>query len=147
MPANTSSVTDATETPPTLSPVPSDAEACLERALTLPTSEKLPLTPAPKTRTPKARQGAWSVFTSTFVTIFLAELGDKTQVATLLMTAESQSPWIVFAGAGSALVATSLLGVLLGRWLATRISPKTIEKSAGVVLLFVSAMLVWDILH
>ncbi|AFY82028.1 putative membrane protein [Oscillatoria acuminata PCC 6304] len=156
MPANTlntSSVTDATETLPTLSPVPSDAEACLERALTLPTAlEQLsPSTPSPqtalKTRTPKARQGAWSVFASTFVTIFLAELGDKTQVATLLMTAESQSPWIVFAGAGSALVATSLLGVLLGRWLASRISPKTLEKSAGVVLLFVSAMLVWDILH
>ncbi|MBO0349244.1 TMEM165/GDT1 family protein [Phormidium pseudopriestleyi FRX01] len=152
MPANTSSVTDATETLPTLSPVPSDAEACLERALTLPTSlEQLPPTPspqtAPKTRSPKARQGAWSVFASTFVTIFLAELGDKTQVATLLMTAESQSPWIVFAGAGSALVATSLLGVLLGRWLASRISPKTLEKSAGVVLLVVSAMLVWDILH
>ncbi len=63
------------------------------------------------------------------------------------MTAESQSPWVVFAGAGSALVATSLLGVLLGRWLASRISPKTLEKSAGVVLLVVSAMLVWDILH
>jgi putative Ca2+/H+ antiporter (TMEM165/GDT1 family) len=152
MPANTSSVTDATETPPTLSPVSSDAEACLERALTLPTSlEQHPSPPSPqetpKTPTPKARQGAWSVFASTFVTIFLAELGDKTQVATLLMTAESQSPWIVFAGAGSALVATSLLGVLLGRWLASRISPKTLEKSAGVVLLVVSAMLVWDILH
>lgn len=151
MPANTSSVTDAIETLPTLSPVPADAEACLERALTLPTSLELPPPPSPqttpKTRTPKARPGAWSVFASTFVTIFLAELGDKTQVATLLMTAESQSPWIVFAGAGSALVATSLLGVLLGRWLARRISPKTLEKSAGVVLLFVSAMLVWDILH
>lgn len=151
MPANTSSVTDASETLPTLSPVPSDAEACLERALTLPTALELPPTQSPqaakKTPTPKARQGAWSVFASTFITIFLAELGDKTQVATLLMTAESQSPWIVFAGAGSALVATSLLGVLVGRWLASRISPKTLEKSAGVVLLFVSAMLVWDILH
>lgn len=152
MPANTSSVSDAIETPPTVSPVPSDAEACLERALTLPTAlEQLPSPPSPqetpKTPTLKARQGAWSVFASTFLTIFLAELGDKTQVATLLMTAESQSPWIVFAGAGSALVATSLLGVLVGRWLASRISPKTLEKSAGVVLLFVSAMLVWDILH
>ncbi|MCT7987501.1 TMEM165/GDT1 family protein [Laspinema olomoucense] len=151
MPANTSSVTDATETLTPLSPVPSDAEACLERALSLPPSLELPPTPslqtAPKTRTPKTRKGGWSVFVSTFVTIFLAELGDKTQVATLLMTAESQSPWIVFAGAGSALVATSLLGVLLGRWLATRISPRTLEKSAAVVLLFVSAMLVWDILH
>jgi Ca2+/H+ antiporter, TMEM165/GDT1 family len=132
-----------------LSPVLPDAEASLERALTLPPPLELPLTEpiAPKIRVPKSRKGAWGVFTSTFVTIFLAELGDKTQVATLLMTAESQSPWVVFAGAGSALVATSLLGVLLGRWLATRISPKTLEKSAAVVLLFVAAMLVWDILH
>ncbi|WP_367289566.1 TMEM165/GDT1 family protein [Laspinema palackyanum] len=152
MPANTSSVTELTESlSPLSAAVPPNAEASLEHALTLPASLELSPPPppqaAPKTRSPKSRQGAWSVFASTFVTIFLAELGDKTQVATLLMTAESQSPWIVFAGAGSALVATSLLGVLLGRWLATRISPKTIEKSAGVVLLFVSAMLVWDILH
>ena len=55
------------------------------------------------------------IFASTFITIFLAELGDKTQLTTLLMSAESQSPWLVFAGAGTALVCTSLLGILLGR--------------------------------
>lgn len=109
-------------------------------ATELPTGEK-------QTKKSKASQGAWGVFTSTFITIFLAELGDKTQLATLLMTAESHAPWIVFAGAGSALVATSLLGVLVGRWLATRVSPKTLEKSAGVVLLLIAATLVWDILH
>ncbi len=148
MPAKTSSVPEVL---PTFSPVLPEAETLLEHTLTLAAPLELPPTPLPiapaKTRVPKSRQGGWSVFASTFVTIFLAELGDKTQVATLLMTAESQSPWIVFAGAGSALVATSLLGVLLGRWLATRISPKTLEKSAAIVLLFVSAMLVWDILH
>lgn len=101
----------------------------------------------PKTKSSGAASGAWGVFASTFATIFLAELGDKTQVATLLMSAESQSPWIVFAGAGSALVTTSLLGVLVGRWLATRVSPKTIEKSAGIVLLSLSVMLMWEVLQ
>ncbi|NEP90345.1 MAG: TMEM165/GDT1 family protein [Okeania sp. SIO2C2] len=88
------------------------------------------------------KTGAWKVFASTFVTIFLAEIGDKTQLTTLLMTAESQSPWIVFLGAGSALVTTSLLGVLLGKWLASRLSPKTIERSAGMILLLISLTLI-----
>jgi putative Ca2+/H+ antiporter (TMEM165/GDT1 family) len=87
------------------------------------------------------------IFASTFITIFLAELGDKTQLTTLLMSAESQSPWLVFAGAGAALVCTSLLGILLGRWLSTKVSPKTLELSAGCILLFIATMLFWDILH
>jgi putative Ca2+/H+ antiporter (TMEM165/GDT1 family) len=85
------------------------------------------------------------VFTSTFLTIFLAELGDKTQVTTLLMAAESHSPWIVFAGAGAALVATSAIGVWLGCWLAKRVSPQVLERSVGIILLGVSALLVWDV--
>jgi Ca2+/H+ antiporter, TMEM165/GDT1 family len=87
------------------------------------------------------------VFSSTFLTIFLAELGDKTQLTTLLMSAQSQSPWVVFAGAGAALVLTSLLGILLGRWLATKIAPKTLETSSGVLLLVIAAMLCWDVLR
>lgn len=88
----------------------------------------------------------WAIFASTFATIFLAEVGDKTQLAILLMTAESRNPWIVFAGAGSALIATSLLGVLLGRWLASRIAPRTLERAAGVILLAISAVLLWEVL-
>ncbi len=95
----------------------------------------------------KLRQKHWVVFASTFTTIFLAEVGDKTQIAILLMTAQSHNPWIVFAGAGLALVAASLLGVLLGRWLASRIAPRTLEKAAGAILLAISAMLLWDVLH
>ena len=87
------------------------------------------------------------IFGSTFITIFLAEIGDKTQVTTLLMTAESHSPWIVFLGAGSALVTTSLIGVLLGQWLAVRLSRKTLEVSAGLVLLFVACLLFWEVLQ
>ncbi len=102
-------------------------------------SEK-PVTKAQKT-------GVWSVFVYTFVTIFLAEIGDKTQLTTLLMTAESQSPWIIFVGTGSALVITSLLGVLLGQWLVSRLSPKTIERAAGIVLLLISLTLIAEVFY
>jgi Ca2+/H+ antiporter, TMEM165/GDT1 family len=89
--------------------------------------------------------GAWSIFISTFLTVLLAELGDKTQLTTLLMTAESHAPGIVFAGAASALVLTSLLGVLLGQWLAKRVPPALLEKTAGVSLLLIALWLVWDV--
>ena len=82
---------------------------------------------------------------STFITIFLAELGDKTQVTTLLISAESQAPVIVFLGAGSALIATSLIGVLLGQWMSTRVSEETLDLCAGILLLLISIGLVGDI--
>lgn len=85
------------------------------------------------------------VFGTTFITIFLAEIGDKTQLSTLLMSAESHSPWVVFMGSAAALITTSLLGVLLGSWISSRFSPKTVEKSAGVMLLVISVMLFWDV--
>lgn len=91
------------------------------------------------------QQSVVAVFGTTFVTIFLAEIGDKTQLSTLLMSAQSHSPWVVFIGSAAALITTSLLGVLLGSWIATRLSPKTVEKSAGVMLLVISLMLFWDI--
>ncbi|MEH1836440.1 MAG: TMEM165/GDT1 family protein [Nostoc sp.] len=94
---------------------------------------------------PQKQQSVLVVFGTTFVTIFLAEIGDKTQLSTLLMSAESHSPWVVFVGSAAALITTSLLGVLLGSWIATRLSPKTIEKSAGVMLLVISLMLFWDV--
>jgi Ca2+/H+ antiporter, TMEM165/GDT1 family len=87
------------------------------------------------------------VFISTFITIFLAELGDKTQVTTLLMSAQAEAPWVVFLGAGSALIATSLLGVLLGQWLARRIAPQTLDTAAGAMLLGITVWLLWDITH
>ncbi len=89
----------------------------------------------------------WQVFGSTFVTIFLAELGDKTQVSTLLLSAEFHDPWVIFAGAGSALVATSLLGVVVGYWLAQHIAPRLLDKAAGLTLAFLSAWLLWEVFH
>lgn len=94
----------------------------------------------------KQQQSVLMVLGTTFITIFLAEIGDKTQLSTLLMSAESHQPWIVFIGSGTALVTTSLLGVLLGSFIASKLSPKTVEKSAGIMLLLISLMLVWDII-
>ena len=87
----------------------------------------------------------WRCFVSTFVTIFLAELGDKTQVATLLMSAQSHEPWVVFGGAAAALVSTSLVGVLLGQWLAKFLTPKTLEIATGSILAIVAVLLLIDV--
>ena len=95
----------------------------------------------------KPQESVFMVFGTTFITIFLAVIGDKTQLSTLLMSAESHAPWVVFAGSGAALITTSLLGVLLGGWISTKLSPKTVEKSAGVMLLLISLMLVWDVIQ
>jgi putative Ca2+/H+ antiporter (TMEM165/GDT1 family) len=88
----------------------------------------------------------WTVFSSTFLTIFLAEMGDKTQLATLLMSAESQSPWIVFAGSAAALIATSLLGVFIGYWIARRLSPKTLNLAVSLLLLLITGLLLGDVI-
>ena len=117
----------------------------------LPVSPSLPVTSADvdhiqKSEPKPARANFWGVFFSTFVTIFLAELGDKTQVATLLISAESHKPLMVFVGAALALISTSLIGVLVGRWLARRISPETLDTLAGVLLLIIAVSLVADVI-
>ena len=81
---------------------------------------------------------------TTFITVFLAEIGDKTQLATLLIAAQSHQPWIVFAGGAIALVSTSLLGVLAGKWLAKTFSPSLLNTLAGLSFLILSISLLWD---
>ena len=97
--------------------------------------------------TDNGQRSFWAVFSSTFLTIFFAEMGDKTQLATLLMSAESQSPWIVFLGAAAALIATSLLGVVIGYWLAKRLSPQILDLAVALLLLLISGLLVGDVVY
>lgn len=79
--------------------------------------------------------GGWlKVFLSTAGTVFLAELGDKTQLAALLLAAESGRPFVVFLGASLALICSSLVGVLLGRWLSSLMAPQQLERAAGVLM-------------
>jgi putative Ca2+/H+ antiporter (TMEM165/GDT1 family) len=106
--------------------------------------ERLPLEQAIATG---AKTRVSSVFFSTFITIFLAEMGDKTQLATLLMAAQSQSPASVLLGAGIALVATSLVGVLLGRWLSKVVSPATLDLLAALLMLAIAILLLGDVVE
>lgn len=77
---------------------------------------------------------------STFVAIFFAELGDKTQLATLSLASGSDSRWSVFAGAALALVTSSALAILAGDAISRLISPVWIRRIAGAVFLALGAL-------
>ncbi|MDG2991487.1 TMEM165/GDT1 family protein [Candidatus Synechococcus calcipolaris G9] len=94
-----------------------------------------------------ANSGPWKEFLAAFVTIFLAEFADKTQIAIVLMAAESHAPWVVFTGAAFALIMTSVLGIALGRWLAGRLSAQALQTMTGASLLSISLWLLWDLGH
>jgi putative Ca2+/H+ antiporter (TMEM165/GDT1 family) len=87
---------------------------------------------------------SWKIISTTFVAVFIAELGDKTQLTTLMIAAQSHQPWLVFAGAAIALVSTSLLGVLAGKWLAKTFSVSLLNTLAGLSFLILSLSLLWD---
>lgn len=70
---------------------------------------------------------------TTFAAIFLAELGDKTQLATLSLSASASSRWTVFLGSSLALVCTSAIAVLAGEMLARTIPPIWIQRAAGAL--------------
>ncbi|HET6487681.1 MAG TPA: TMEM165/GDT1 family protein [Spirochaetia bacterium] len=70
---------------------------------------------------------------STFLMIFLAELGDKTQISTFAFASETRSPLSVFLGAAGALVCTSFLGVVVGG-VAGRFVPERIMKLAAALV-------------
>jgi putative Ca2+/H+ antiporter (TMEM165/GDT1 family) len=83
-------------------------------------------------------------FFSVFVTVFLAEIGDKTQLATMLFAAEAKSSkWIIFAGSALALTLAAAIGVLVGAQLERFISPRTLKIVAGAGFIAIG---LWTIL-
>ena len=84
----------------------------------------------------------FSILITSFSTIFLAELGDKTQLATLILSAQSGRPLIIFIGAALALVTTSLLGVLVGRWIANNLPRQRFTLVSGIIMLSLGIFLV-----
>jgi putative Ca2+/H+ antiporter (TMEM165/GDT1 family) len=82
------------------------------------------------------------VLLSTFALLFVAELGDKTQLAVIIMTAKHKMPLMVFAGAAAALVAVTALGVLGGELL-IRFIPEAILRKAAAVLFVLMGVLMW----
>ena len=85
-----------------------------------------------------------SIFITTFTTIFIAELGDKTQIATLMLSAESGKPLIVFLGSSLALISSSVVGVVIGKWLSKTISPSKFALFTGALMIIISLFLAFD---
>ena len=72
-------------------------------------------------------------FATVFVTVFLAEIGDKTQLATMLFAAQAKTThWVVFAGSALALILAAAIGVLVGAQIERFISPRMLKIVAGV---------------
>ena len=78
----------------------------------------------------------FSLLLSTFITIFIAELGDKTQLATLTMSGTSNKPFAVFLGSSTALVLASLVGALAGGSISNFV-PEIILKSIASLTFFI----------
>ena len=74
----------------------------------------------------------WTVFFTIFVSVFIAELGDKTQLATMLFAADKEvSKMTVFIGASLALIVASAIGVLAGSFISEYVSEKYLHYIAG----------------
>ena len=82
----------------------------------------------------------WQLFFSTFASVFVAELGDKTQLATLSMASGSSSKWPVFFGSALALVTTSAIAVLAGGVVSRYISPIWLRRIAGGAFIALGAL-------
>ena len=75
----------------------------------------------------------WTVFLTIFASVFIAELGDKTQLATMLFAADKEvSKYTVFFAASTALIVASAIGVMAGSLLAEYINEKYLHYVAGV---------------
>jgi len=80
------------------------------------------------------------IFFSIFTAVFIAELGDKTQLATMLFASDKEvSKWLVFFAASTALVVASGIGVLAGSLLSSYISERTLSYIAGAGFMLIGA--------
>ncbi len=84
----------------------------------------------------------FGILITSFSTIFLAELGDKTQLATLMLSAQSGRPLFIFIAAALALIFTTLLGVLIGRWIANNLPRQSFTVISGLIMLILGIYLV-----
>lgn len=88
----------------------------------------------------------FTLLLSTFVTVFLAELGDKTQLATVAISGTTDRPLAVFLGSSSALVIASLIGAVAGGSLSTIIPADLLQLLASVGFLIIGLRLLWPML-
>ena len=82
-----------------------------------------------------------SLLLSTFITVFIAELGDKTQLATLTLSGASNKPLAVFLGSSSALVFASLFGALAGGSISNFLPEVVLKSIAALTFLIIGIRL------
>ena len=87
----------------------------------------------------------WKVLMSTFVMIFLAEVGDKTQLAVLSFVTKTRSPAAVFVGAGSALLVATLLAVFFGNIIAGLLPGNLLRYLSGGLFVLFGVLVLWGI--
>ncbi len=85
----------------------------------------------------------WKIFATAFVTLFLAELGDKTQLAVITMTSSTESKLSIFLGASLALVAVTLLGVLFGGVLSQYIPTEWLQRIVAVAFIVIGGLMLF----
>ena len=83
----------------------------------------------------------WRVMLTTFGVIFLAEMGDKTQLAAMTMAAQTKRPWEVFIAASLALVAVSAIGVIVGGVVSQYVPLEWIRRVAAVLFIVIGALM------
>jgi Ca2+/H+ antiporter, TMEM165/GDT1 family len=84
----------------------------------------------------------WKSIITAFLLVFFAELGDKTQLSTMLLASKSNNIWYVFLGSACALVLSSLLGVLAGSVIQKYIPVSYIQIFSGIAFILVGFLLV-----
>jgi Ca2+/H+ antiporter, TMEM165/GDT1 family len=85
----------------------------------------------------------WKIFASAFITLFLAELGDKTQLAVITMTAKTESKLSVFLGASLALIAVTALGVLFGSVLTEYVPTEWLQKIVAAAFIIIGVLMLF----
>jgi len=83
----------------------------------------------------------WRVFLTTFGVIFLAEMGDKTQLAAMTMAAQTKRPWAVFIAAAVALTAVSAIGVVVGSVVGDYIPLVWVKRVAAVAFILIGVLM------
>ncbi|HEY9688456.1 MAG TPA: TMEM165/GDT1 family protein [Coleofasciculaceae cyanobacterium] len=85
----------------------------------------------------------WQLLGLSFVTVFLAELGDKSQLAAIAISGNSRSPRAVFVGTAAALVVASLIGVLIGEGTAQLLPTRLVKAVAAIGFAIMGVRLLW----
>jgi putative Ca2+/H+ antiporter (TMEM165/GDT1 family) len=85
----------------------------------------------------------WKAAVLTFSLIFLAELGDKTQLMVMSMSAKSRSPGAIFFGAAAALVASALFAVIAGDFLLRNVPLRMVRLVTGISFLVIGGVFVF----